>query len=76
MDNAVILFHSSNHAMWAAEVLGETGVTCRLTSVPRHLSSDCGYCVRLQASDLELSLRILQREGIEVDRAELTDKST
>jgi len=68
--DAVILFHSSNYAMWAAEVLKESEITCRLASVPRHLSSDCGYCVRLAADDMYAAVRILEHEGIEFDRAE------
>jgi len=71
MPEAVILFHSSNHAMWAAETLKEAGIRCKLTSVPRHLSSDCGYCVRLAGDDLDAARRVLEREHIEFDRGEM-----
>lgn len=68
MPEAHILFHSSNYAMWAEETLKETGVNCKLVSVPRHMSSDCGYCVRVSEDDLAGALHILDRENIEYDR--------
>ena len=44
---SVILFHSSNYAMWAADVLKKADIEYKLIPVPRDLSSDCGYCVRI-----------------------------
>ena len=51
MEKAVILFHSTNQAMWAADVLKEKGIQHKMVPVPRHLSSDCGYCIQFAEAD-------------------------
>ncbi len=52
----VVLFHTSNHAFRAESVLRKASIPCKLTPVPRHLSSDCGVCAQVS---------IEHREGIE-----------
>ena len=42
----VVLFHSVQGAIGAEKRLIAAGVTHKLIPVPRHLSSDCGFCVR------------------------------
>lgn len=65
---AVILFHSTNHALWAEAVLTSAGVGNRLISVPRELSSDCGYCVQIDASAQDQARDLLANEKIEFDK--------
>ena len=43
---SVVLFHSITHAMKAEKRLKAAGVTIKLIPVPRHISSDCGVCLR------------------------------
>jgi len=43
---AVILFQSVSQAIRAEKLLGAAGIACKLIPVPRHLSSDCGVCLR------------------------------
>lgn len=72
---AVILFHSTHHALWAEAVLTRAGIANRLISVPRELSSDCGYCVQIDASDHEQIRDLLINEQIEFDKiAEISGK--
>jgi hypothetical protein len=68
---AVILFHSTNHAMWAMDALISQGMDAKLVAVPRHLSSDCGYCVQISAANAERAEALLTGEGIEFDRIEV-----
>ncbi len=37
--------------------------------VPRDLSSDCGYCVRVSPDDLEASEELLKKNDVEYDKA-------
>ncbi len=61
---AVFLMISTGHAIRAESVLKQAGVACKLISVPRHLSSDCGVCVRVAARDVEQTLCILKQAGL------------
>ena len=44
---AVFLFPSVSHALKAEKILKEKGVIHKLIPVPRHISSDCGVCLRV-----------------------------
>ncbi len=70
-EGAVILFHSTNHALYAARVLKKAKLPCKMTPIPRHLSSDCGYCVQIKAADREQVKKLISEKGIEYDRIEV-----
>jgi hypothetical protein len=42
----VALFLSVHHALRAEKLLKTADIPCKLIPVPRHLSSDCGVCLR------------------------------
>jgi hypothetical protein len=42
----VILFDSVHHALRSEKILKELGISHKLIPVPRHISSDCGICLR------------------------------
>jgi len=65
---AIILFHSTNYAIWTQDLLKENNITCKMIPVPRDLSSDCGYCVRVSPDDLEVSENLLKENDVEYDR--------
>jgi hypothetical protein len=67
---AAILFHSPNYAIWTARVLKKGGIESRMIPIPRHLSSDCGYCVRIDSADSRRALELLNSNSIEYDRIE------
>ena len=46
-DFAVILVDSTSHAVRIEKILAQDGIKTKLIPVPRHLSSDCGVCVRI-----------------------------
>jgi len=45
----VVLFHSVHHALRSEKILKEMGLPHKLIPVPRHISSDCGVCLRFTA---------------------------
>jgi hypothetical protein len=49
----VVLFKSVNQTMWADKILKEKGIPHKLIPVPRHISSDCGVCLRIQSEQIE-----------------------
>ena len=70
---AVILFYSHNYAIWAADILKQLAIEHKLMPVPRHLSSECGYCVRIHKNDSQRVSSLLTDNRIEYDRAEALD---
>jgi len=61
---AVILVDSTGHALRIEKILLSKGMTCKLIPVPRHLSSDCGVCVRILKSDMETIRTLLNKHQI------------
>lgn len=43
----VFLFPSVSYALKAEKILKAAGIAHKLIPVPRHISSDCGVCVRI-----------------------------
>lgn len=62
----VVLFHSTSHALRAEKVLTQAGIGCKLIPVPRHLSSDCGVCLRIAHADQEAARQILQSAAVQI----------
>ena len=64
---AVILFHGTSHAIRAERVLHPAGIDCKLIPVPRHISSDCGVCVRIERTVADRALEALEAAGVEIE---------
>jgi hypothetical protein len=64
-----MLFHASAHALRAEKLLQRAGVACKLIPVPRHLSSDCGVCLRVARRELDGARSALESGGVEVAAA-------
>jgi hypothetical protein len=67
---AVILVHSTSHAVYAERVLRQAGLAARMIPTPRHLSSDCGPAVRIGAEAWAAAEKALRAAGLEFDRIE------
>ncbi|HUW15347.1 MAG TPA: DUF3343 domain-containing protein [Anaerolineae bacterium] len=63
---AVILVHSTSHALRAERILQEAGIAMKLIPVPRHLSSDCGVCIRVERVVREDARQMLESAGMEI----------
>ena len=47
MADGVVLFSSVHFVLRAEKVLTEKGFSPKVIPIPRHLSSDCGVCLRI-----------------------------
>jgi hypothetical protein len=63
---AVILVHSTSHAIRAEKLLHQAGIESKLIPVPRHLSSDCGVCLRIERADVEQARQTLEDSRMEI----------
>ena len=62
---SVILVYSTAHAIRAEHVLNRAGIACKLIPVPRHLSSDCGVCVRVARADAKAAKQAMDAARVE-----------
>ena len=70
---AVILVHSTYHALKIERALQGENIPCRLVPVPRQLSSDCGVCVRVHRSDGDVALAAVRKAGVEIQGLQSLD---
>ena len=56
----VVLSESISHALRAEKLIKAAQITCKLIPVPRHLSSDCGVCLRFNTEAKDQIENILQ----------------
>jgi hypothetical protein len=66
-DYQVILFHSTSYAIWTSKILKKKGIAHKMIPVPRHISSDCGYCVRILRKDAEKIREAIEKNQIEYE---------
>ncbi len=64
---AVILAYSTSRALRAEKLLLGAGISCKLIPVPRHLSSDCGVCLRIDKTDEARARQVLEAAKIEIE---------
>jgi hypothetical protein len=76
MIHAHALFFSTHHALWAEQVLAGAGIAAKVVPVPRHLSSDCGYCVRFAAVEAARAEALLRAAKVELDRVAVDSPRT
>ena len=63
---AVILVDSTSLVMRIEKLLKKEGLPYKLIPVPRHLSSDCGICVRIYKQDSETVKALLTEHQLDV----------
>jgi len=61
----VVLFQSISSALRAEKLLKTEGIAYKLIPVPRHLSSDCGVCIRFLAEN-EPQIRKVLASKVEI----------
>ena len=67
MSMGVLLFPSIHFALRAEKLVKEKRFSAKLIPVPRHLSSDCGVCLRIPWGEREEILGILKEAGVKVE---------
>ena len=63
---SVVLFHSTSGAIRGEKVARDAGIGAKLIPTPRHLSSDCGVCARIERDSREGIEEILRDGRVEV----------
>jgi len=63
---SVVLFHSISGALRAEKLLKAESISIKLIPVPRHLSSDCGICVRFAREDEAKVKEILTQNNLQI----------
>ncbi len=66
MPQSVVVFNTITAALQAEKRLKREGLTVKLIPVPRHLSSDCGVCLRFERQDEPAVRRSIEEERIEI----------
>ena len=61
----VVLFHSTSGALMAERLLKKEEIAYKIIPVPRHLSSDCGVCIKFSKQD-EARVRETLAEKVEI----------
>lgn len=69
----VVLFHSTNWAIKAEKVSQRAGLEVKLIPVPRHLSSDCGVCLRFEWTRLEEVRSLLEAAKVKIESLHLLE---
>jgi hypothetical protein len=64
---AVILVYSTSYAIRAEKILYQAGIGSKLIPVPRHLSSSCGVCLRIEHTDVEAAREALEAAKVEIE---------
>jgi len=65
--HAVILVYSTSYAIRAEKILYQAEISSKLIPVPRHLSSNCGVCVRIERTDVEAARQALENTNMEIE---------
>lgn len=63
---SVVLFHTTNSALRLEKLCKKAGINIKLIPVPRHLSSDCGVCLRFEKESAETIKTIIEKNSIEI----------
>jgi len=66
MQHSVVLFYSTSGALQAEKLLKKESIATKLIPVPRHLSSDCGICLRFEQSEETRVKVILEERQVDI----------
>jgi hypothetical protein len=65
--HAVVLVYSTSYAIRAEKILHQAGIASKLIPVPRHLSSNCGVCLRIECTDKDAAREALEAAKVEIE---------
>jgi hypothetical protein len=63
-DYAVVLFHSTAHALRAEKVMNQAGFKIKMIPTPRQLSSDCGVALRFDRVESDRVAAVLAEQRV------------
>jgi hypothetical protein len=67
MSKGVILFSSIHFVLRAEKLMKGKEFSIDLIPVPRHLSSDCGVCLRIEWEQREMICSLLEEGGVKIE---------
>jgi hypothetical protein len=67
MSHGVVLFPSVHFALRAEKLMKQRGIPFKLIPVPRHISSDCGICLRFSWDQREEVEAVLKEAKVNVE---------
>jgi bacterioferritin-associated ferredoxin len=62
----IMTFFGTYQVLKAEKLLQKEGIAVEAIAAPRHVSSDCGICIRLARSDEERASRVLASAKMEI----------
>jgi hypothetical protein len=68
--HAVVVVHSTSQAMRIAKHLKGRSLEWKLVPVPRHISSDCGVCVRILRADRDAVQAVIDELEMDIQGIE------
>ena len=71
----ILLVHTSGHAFSIEKALKKRNIPCRLTPIPRRVSSDCGICVRFDKAELRTVREFVETLPFEIQGIITSDES-
>ena len=66
MEYGYVVVFSTSHAIKIEKLLAGMGIRCKLVPVPRHISSDCGVCVRISQDNQPAVQKAIAEQKIEI----------
>ncbi len=64
---AIVLVYSTSYAIRAEKILHQAGIASKLIPVPRHLSSNCGVCLRIERTDKDAAQKALETVKLDIE---------
>lgn len=74
MPQGIVIFPSIHFALQAEKLLKSRGIPYKLIPIPRHISSDCGVCLRIPWEEKGDVLALLTQEGVKIDGIHLLER--
>jgi len=67
LDSRIMTFHGTYFVLKAEKLLQKEGIKVEAIAAPRHISSDCGICIRFNRNDEERVRRYITSANIEIN---------
>ena len=62
--NAILIFDTTHHAMWAEELARENGIAAEVVPAPEQAEAKCGLALEVLPDSIEQLTTVLDREGV------------
>jgi hypothetical protein len=63
----IVTFSGTHRVLKAARLLKNSGLTVEAIAAPRHISTECGICIRLPSIDINLAHQIIGNAKLEIN---------